>query len=408
MRPRVRLSIAAIGTVTALATLCAAERNSSADPPAIRGTINVVLANGNGIVVLTDSRLSRMTPAGPQPLPEPGQKLFKLDDSTVCTFAGFAAAPVSAFPELADNSAAILQDIGRHLSTQGPQPFHAKFRAVVSLFSLQLDTIANLRHSPHLEDYRVELTVVGYDSDGKGRIGQAYLRVVPDAGFNGSMLSVKEVFANESVIGNDLVWTVAGEENAARRILNAPFTLSSDPVIATFAKAYSENRGASLSVSQMKDLAESLARYTALARATVGGENQIAVIRNGHLERLQQATFPAKAPVLHFDLLIRGEIINAGQAVSSPLPSVFVETRLDRIRRVKLDDNFYFATEIVNSTVLYDGGTTRFDSSNKVHDCVLILGSNARRNPDILRHLQADFVWKQIIGMPGSEAEPAH
>src|ERR1700735_4007457 len=57
----------------------------SADDGVSRGTINVVLANQNGIIALTDS----MVTAGRKQLREPAQKLFKLDDRTVCTIAGF-------------------------------------------------------------------------------------------------------------------------------------------------------------------------------------------------------------------------------------------------------------------------------------------------------------------------------
>lgn len=42
----------------------------------VHGTINVVLGNQNGLVVLTDSMLT----AGDHQQPDPGQKLFQLDD----------------------------------------------------------------------------------------------------------------------------------------------------------------------------------------------------------------------------------------------------------------------------------------------------------------------------------------
>jgi|ERR1700733_233567 len=48
------------------------------------GTINIILANRNGLVALTDSRLS----SNGQPVLR-GQKLFKVDDHTVCAVAGF-------------------------------------------------------------------------------------------------------------------------------------------------------------------------------------------------------------------------------------------------------------------------------------------------------------------------------
>jgi hypothetical protein len=53
------------------------------------GTVNVVLANSNGIVVLTDSLLTGERNGVQVRLP--GQKLFVLDDKTVGTLAGLAA-----------------------------------------------------------------------------------------------------------------------------------------------------------------------------------------------------------------------------------------------------------------------------------------------------------------------------
>ena len=48
------------------------------------GTINIFLANRNGLVAVTDSRLSSNGKAVAR-----GQKLFKVDDHTICAVAGF-------------------------------------------------------------------------------------------------------------------------------------------------------------------------------------------------------------------------------------------------------------------------------------------------------------------------------
>src|SRR5438046_649804 len=52
------------------------------------GTVNIVLGNANGIVILTDSMIT----AGDRQLPDPAQKLFRLDDHRVCAIAGFVSA----------------------------------------------------------------------------------------------------------------------------------------------------------------------------------------------------------------------------------------------------------------------------------------------------------------------------
>src|SRR5947209_12189144 len=62
------------------------------------GTINVVVANDNGLIVLTDSMLTEFRRGlngilTQGQLKDPAQKLFRIDDKTVCAFAGFASAP---------------------------------------------------------------------------------------------------------------------------------------------------------------------------------------------------------------------------------------------------------------------------------------------------------------------------
>jgi hypothetical protein len=92
------------------------DRHSVNPYPVVKGTINVVVANDLGIVVLTDSMLSSKVPDDHggwkyRQLPDPGQKLFQIDDQTIVTFAGFASAPTPV-PDLLSNVSAI---IGRYL-----------------------------------------------------------------------------------------------------------------------------------------------------------------------------------------------------------------------------------------------------------------------------------------------------
>jgi hypothetical protein len=57
---------------------------SQATPSSLHGTVNIILANKNGLIAVTDSRLS-----SPQGLAMgSAQKLFKLDSKTICTIAG--------------------------------------------------------------------------------------------------------------------------------------------------------------------------------------------------------------------------------------------------------------------------------------------------------------------------------
>ena len=101
-----------------------------ADDSVVHGTINVALGNENGIVVLTDSMIT----AGEHQLSEPGQKLFRLDDWTVCALAGFVYAPAaynrSSVPELNTSAGAVIEEYARKSSRQTQQSIEEKLGAL--------------------------------------------------------------------------------------------------------------------------------------------------------------------------------------------------------------------------------------------------------------------------------------
>lgn len=121
----------------------------------VHGTINVALANKNGLVVLTDSVL---TDGSGHQLPESGEKLFKLDDRTVCSIAGFvsATAPIS---DLSANTSAIIHEYVSQSARQGPQSIKERLRALSFLLNLHLSAIANVRDAG---GYRTSIDTYGF------------------------------------------------------------------------------------------------------------------------------------------------------------------------------------------------------------------------------------------------------
>jgi hypothetical protein len=82
---------------------------SGARQSVLTGTVNIVLANSNGIVVLTDSNQTVISDTGELfTSPLPGQKLFRLDDRTVCTIAGFGSQSHPEYTELTTSAGGVL------------------------------------------------------------------------------------------------------------------------------------------------------------------------------------------------------------------------------------------------------------------------------------------------------------
>jgi hypothetical protein len=77
-------------------------------------------------------------------LSEPAQKLFRLDDRTVCTVAGLLSAGVPV-QELYPSTSAIIQEYSQRLAGGRPKTIAEKLRELEFLFNLLLSSVANLR-----------------------------------------------------------------------------------------------------------------------------------------------------------------------------------------------------------------------------------------------------------------------
>jgi hypothetical protein len=116
--------------------------------PVLRGTVNIVLANSDGIVAVTDSNQTFRDLSGrPFTAPHPGKKLFRIDDKTVCTIAGFGSQFLPQFPDIVDSAAGALDSYAEKLQKSGGRhSFHEKFTSLQFVFESLLTSIGNLQH----------------------------------------------------------------------------------------------------------------------------------------------------------------------------------------------------------------------------------------------------------------------
>lgn len=360
----------------------------------------MVLANGNGIVALTDSQQTEVTPAGLRPHPVPGQKLFRLDDRTVCTIAGFASAPLPTLPQFTDSAAGAIRDYAREVSANRGLPFAHKLRALSGVLDFFLTEITNVRDvAPEPGLYHLALIMAGYDLDGTPKLGRVTLGVTVHRGVAGGLVfSPVTERLEERTVGRDLTYEIGGQPDVALSILRNTRQFADDPAIREFAAAYASDRGASLTIEQMKRLAIALARHTSVNNPTVGGADQIAILQNGRITSFQQQAFreqPSAVPLM----IIASSTMTGGTGIyyDGPTPTqLFIDDRFVRARQ-PLDGSFFTGNEFVDCQLRYDGGWTRFDSKNRTRDSVLIVGPHATRDSETVRHLVGDFVWKQVV-----------
>ena len=363
------------------------------------GTINIVLANGNGMVVLTDSMV---TAGGMQLRDHPAQKLFKLDDRSVCVIAGFLAAPGPS--DLYMSSSALLHEYAQKLSSEPPQNVREKLAMLAFLFEFQLSAIATIRSGTgsltDLGNYASQVTVAGYDTDGTAKIGQITLRTVP----TGTSLTSKVIDQSITEVGQHLIFKLAGEPEIAEGLLHDPGSAKNEPALVAYANSLRDNHGQSLTIPQMKALASRLAELTAEKRPSVGGESQIAVLQDGRVLTLDQPAFAALPKALvDFDFVVDSFIggtdppmvppMSEGTVVFPPgVRLLFLRTTFDHVQR-RLDGNYFFHDSFNNCILRYDGGPFYFDKNNQVVQTSLFLGPNVKIDQPQVQELLHSFQW---------------
>jgi hypothetical protein len=285
------------------------------------GTINIVFANQNGLVALTDTMLS-FSDGSHQP---DHQKLFKIDNKTVCMMAGSYSAPgiggIAEFDLWVPNIMNGFAEEQRKVISAGvPLSFARKFTRLKETFEHQLTSNLQafvLAH-PEIDIAKVqplELTLAGYDIVGVLKVGEITLTPERTAGgisfktsglpVNGDQIPTCELRSgfdadalydvyhvpSPRVIRNGLFCEAAGIPEGVAEIeglLNQPAVNAPPPALRVYAAA--EKVGRVLSLDELEALASELEsqiarQETQSGNFRVGGDQNIAILRNGQVEK---------------------------------------------------------------------------------------------------------------------------
>ncbi len=356
----------------------------------VHGTVNIALGNKNGIVVLTDSMQTR----GVDQLAEPGQKLFKLDDNTVCAVAGYLSAPTM-MPEINSSTSAIIHEYIKESAGQPPQNIVEKLVALKYLLISSLSAIANLRDATGMltpiKDYRLQLIVAGYDLDGTAKIGRITFRTSEQTLFS----FMDDVSLD--VMTEKLSLKLNGMTDVADELLRHPESHPEDAVLAQYAGSKQSNEGSSMTVDQLVQLAKRLAFYTSQAHREVGGPNQIAVLTGPHNVKLDQQMFqvPTSSP-FHFGVMVDSRFRGANAIKFEPgVHELFVRCQWVGVRQ-ELSGHLFIQNTFANSMLTYEGGRTNFGNSNQVINSVLVVAPLIRPDDETLKGLATAFKWLRI------------
>ena len=372
----------------------------------IRGTVNVVLANSHGIVVLTDSKGTIKNSAGQRPSAQDSQKLIRLDDRSVCAIAGFGSARVGSSLQFGVDVMGILTNFRDQLSSKKSQlSFHEKLRTISFLLQAELRGLANIEEVVAPQKIRDDkltfsMFLVGYDSDGKPRIGTLILRAAPNVVIGGKTQWEISDRVQLTEIGGDLQYDLAGMWDVGSDIFTRPQLHTQNPVGWKLWESAADH-GASLQINDLVEIAKFISAETHTKYPDqVGGQDQIAIFQDGGITKFEQQSFPTAPKPMQFLLLMDIPIVfAAGVGIQTPkgVPIIWIRCTIDGYVYLPIDGNFYLGNEIRNSYVTYDGGPMFFDPSNKVVNSRIEIGFPIGSNEAIKRYLVQNFHWSECI-----------
>lgn len=399
-----------VGLLIAVVPAFCLDKISSDQWPRTGGTINVVIADDQGIVVLTDSMLTqRWQDAAGSPhyrqLSAPGQKLFRIDDQTVIAFAGFASAATPYVPNFLNNIPAMVGRYQDRLRRSGPLAFSVKLELLQDIFTYYLSGIENLRDGRDEGDYQLQLLMAGYDLDGTPRLARLVLAKSLTQSWTGPLSEsiAREHWVIPTTRRQTLCINGIGEE--AVRLLRATNEWSPDDISGACWRR--SDTVAPLTLEQMKSLGTELEKHTAERFREVGGPRQIAVFSNGRLDGpINRPGFP------HVDIsAFKFEIITGvnakgegGQGKPYPFGVVVTGSGMFTLYftnefvhdRQELDDAYFGRNLFTDCILMYQGGKTRLDNSNQVIDSDLEIAVGVPHDSPVVKELLRDFKWRSV------------
>jgi hypothetical protein len=344
-----------------------------------KGTVNIALANANGIVLLTDSVQSHMEADGWHHL-QPAQKLFRLDEKTVCSIAGFASETGWVSPELNTEVSGIIAEVRDQLSQYPVPELDAKLRAVGLLVGFYIDLVAN-RHEvlvgPGMPNnaYIFEVIVAGYDADGKPGLKKLTLTPTVIRAADGHSYWSHETSLEEPSLERGLTYLLGGIKDVSLQVLRSPQGFTSSAIIQKYARSDKESDGKSLTLNELASLASEMAAQKARKSAFVGGPDQIAFLAEGRVLRVDQPPFRDPRRPMRFALMVGQTVHRADTFMAGPdYHPVWIRSKFVGVEnpRLRLDNQLFYGCEIRDSIVEYGGGLTDFGPTNTVINSMIV------------------------------------
>lgn len=361
-------------------TNCRPQRHAATSPGS-HGTINILLANGRGIVLITDSRATYSDGQHRDDSP----KLFELDNHTVCSIAGFATDP-GPFPEMRLEIAGAIRSFREGLAhNYAPLSFRDKAGALAEFLRARLDLLvygyqtAGVFRS--MTDFGLQVLIAGYDLDGSAdeasvEIGAS--RISSDSRDGLVAMEVKNISVSE--VDDRFSFRTAGIDDSVQSRLKAPGAFLDEPAISSLYSALKRDEGATMSIDDLANLAKYLEKDAA-QNPHIGGPIQIAELQKGDVVmRTPNKLFVGAAPK-PLILVVQSSSIGPGFLYHSPGLTYAMTAYINDScmnSRIRLDGAIIYSGEFDGCIFFYNGGLFERGARAVITSGLLVLGPKAQ------------------------------
>jgi hypothetical protein len=344
------------------------------------GTLIGAYGNKNGIVVVTDSQLASLDNDNQLVLvPQPGQKLLRLDDRTVVAVAGVEFIRVQTMESLNADTLGVIQSFRAGIT--GKPTFDQLLDGISAVLQFYLTTLTEIKTQTGLradEIYSpVEVILAGYDLDGSPKIGKVKIQYVPvhQTDKPDSFIATEVLHKSESV-GDDFVYETAGINDTAEQRLSTPLKrVYNPPTLEKYWSALQNHTRKNLTIEDLAQLGDSLENETHGKTPFVGGLSQIGILQEGHVRSVEPTNLflplhiPFAIGVFKGGSFSGGRTLVAKHGRNSVLFYDTVkfsggESTTAIFPSLTLDGNIFVHCTFTNVNLYYDGEQAYFDSSN--------------------------------------------
>jgi hypothetical protein len=380
--------------VIAIASSLQSQTTLSREPA--HGTINILIGSKYGLVAETDSMLSN----GQRSIGL-GQKLFKIDDQTICTIADFYSDPGpqelgnrSTYP-LATSIPAIFASYVHSLQSHQVVQFDTKVKWLTEDLIFNLQLLADIeRLSGSIQDpHGSTLTVAGYDN---GKLQWERVRVEPIHTAQGIIFGAHP--DPKVTLATGFSYITAGMDDVAKEMLTNKNSSHSfgNPELAYLHGQLRLSDVASSDLNKMEAAESKIVDETATFHSVeVGGSKQIAILAGGQVAVFQEPIVPPGQVRRIVNTIRGGREIGSLDMPYAPeslkynpnILLVVVDFYCDHVLE-HLDNHIFAHSFFIDTVFRYDGyGLSVLDDSDVLIDCTLIVGPGVAQNDSFVASL---------------------